>query len=224
MTQTQNIEQQIRLLSTLQIAFAVAAIVFLIVAIILFIYLKIPQVFNEYRGKSAQKEMAQMAAGNSESRRMHNVNKKRHYTENLTDELSEKLAQQKETGNSFASDNSANETEVMSVHEAEGTEATGILEQESGAGETEVLDAGMQETEVLSAGEQETELLDSGEKETEVLYRVTDETEVLPSDSPEQTEPKDKGTMVLDASMLQSMKDRFEVEQSIILLHTDKVI
>lgn len=57
MGQTQNIEQQIRFLSNLQLGFGIAALLFLALAIFLFFYLHIPQVFNEYRGKSAQKAM-----------------------------------------------------------------------------------------------------------------------------------------------------------------------
>ena len=57
MGQAQNIEKQIQLLSTLHIGFMAAGIFFLILAVVLFIYLKIPEVFNEYRGKSAKKEM-----------------------------------------------------------------------------------------------------------------------------------------------------------------------
>lgn len=53
MGQTQNIEQQIQLLSNLQLGFGIAALLFLALAIFLFFYLHIPQVFNEYRGKSA---------------------------------------------------------------------------------------------------------------------------------------------------------------------------
>ena len=52
MGQTQNIEQQIRFLSNLQLGFGIAALLFLALAIFLFFYLHIPQVFNEYRGKS----------------------------------------------------------------------------------------------------------------------------------------------------------------------------
>ena len=69
MGQTQNIEQQIQLLSNLQLGFGIAALLFLALAIFLFFYLHIPQVFNEYRGKSAQKAMEEMAANSSDSGR-----------------------------------------------------------------------------------------------------------------------------------------------------------
>ena len=53
MGQTQNIEQQIQLLSNLQLGFGIAALLFLALAIFLFFYLHIPQVFNEYRGSES---------------------------------------------------------------------------------------------------------------------------------------------------------------------------
>ena len=76
MGQTQNIEQQIQLLSNLQLGFGIAALLFLALAIFLFFYLHIPQVFNEYRGKSAQKAMEEMAANSSDSGRIVSMDKK----------------------------------------------------------------------------------------------------------------------------------------------------
>ena len=98
MGQAQNIEKQIQLLSTLHIGFMAAGIFFLILAVVLFIYLKIPEVFNEYRGKSAKKEMEQMAANSSESgglvthssrnfKAKKNDPSKRYYTEELHQEF-----------------------------------------------------------------------------------------------------------------------------------------
>ena len=108
MGQTQNIEQQIQLLSNLQLGFGIAALLFLALAIFLFFYLHIPQVFNEYRGKSAQKAMEEMAANSSDSGRIVSMDKKsknkkkgtgqlvqrRHYTDNLTDDLSGRMSQE----------------------------------------------------------------------------------------------------------------------------------
>ena len=59
MGQTQNIEQKIQLLSNLQLGFGIAALLFLALAIFLFFYLHIPQVFNEYRGKSHGRDGSQ---------------------------------------------------------------------------------------------------------------------------------------------------------------------
>lgn len=48
MDKAQNIEQQIKLLSNLRLGFGIAALLFLALAIFLFFYLKIPQVFSEW--------------------------------------------------------------------------------------------------------------------------------------------------------------------------------
>ena len=50
----QNYEQQMKLLSGLSLGFGIAALVLLALAVFLFIWLKIPQVFSEYRGKNAR--------------------------------------------------------------------------------------------------------------------------------------------------------------------------
>ncbi len=114
MAQTQNIEQQIRLLSTLQLAFAIAAGVFLLVAVILFVYLKIPQVFNEYRGKNAKKEMEKIASGKTESRRIRTANKKRYYTEHLSENQTDKM---EHTGQQVLAcmEETVAETDVLSI-------------------------------------------------------------------------------------------------------------
>ena len=203
MGQAQNIEKQIQLLSTLHIGFMAAGIFFLILAVVLFIYLKIPEVFNEYRGKSAKKEMEQMAANSSESgglvthssrnfKAKKNDPSKRYYTEELHQEFESTPVQLASGQQPFA--------------ETKPQEAAFQSQAEEG---TELLDE--QSTEVL--GEKPTELL--GGSATEVL------TEEKPT---EKIKVKEQGTMVLDASMLKQNKGVFEIERSIVLIHTDKVI
>ena len=251
MGQAQNIEKQIQLLSTLHIGFMAAGIFFLILAVVLFIYLKIPEVFNEYRGKSAKKEMEQMAANSSEpgglvthSSRNFKAKKndpsKRYYTEELHQEF-ESTPVQLSSGQQPFAEAKPQEAAFQSQTE-EGTE---LLD----AGATEVLDE--QATEVL--GEKPTELLGGSatevldEKPTEVLGGTETEildqnaaellqpeaseeadenaTEVLTEEKPtEKIKIKEQGTMVLDASMLKQNKGVFEIERSIVLIHTDKVI
>lgn len=246
MGQAQNIEKQIQLLSTLHIEFMAAGIFFLVLAVVLFIYLKIPEVFNEYRGKSAKKEMEQMAANSSESgglithssrnfKAKKNDPSKRYYTEELNQEFESTPVQLASERQPFA--------------EAKPQEAAFQSQPEEG---TELLDAGA--TEVL--GEQATEVLDEkptellGGSETEVLdeqpaeapgdTEILDEsatellqpeqaggnaTEVLTEEKPtEKIKVKEQGTMVLDASMLKQNRGVFEIERSIVLIHTDKVI
>ena len=197
MGQTQNIEQQIRFLSNLQLGFGIAALLFLALAIFLFFYLHIPQVFNEYRGKSAQKAMEEMAANSSDSGRIVSMDKKsknkkkgtgqlvqrRYYTDNLTDDLSGRMSQ--EFGES---------TGQMNLNMANSSEANGM----------------MQET--AANGSEATDVLDPSMIANPVQERQHVST------------PKQEGTMVLDPNMLQHSNSTFEIERSIILIHTEKVI
>lgn len=197
MGQTQNIEQQIQLLSNLQLGFGIAALLFLALAIFLFFYLHIPQVFNEYRGKSAQKAMEEMAASSSDSGRIVSMDKKsknkkkgtgqlvqrRHYTDNLTDDLSGRMSQE-----------FGEPTGQMNLNMANSSEANGM----------------MQET--AANGSEATDVLDPSMIANPVQERQHVST------------PEQEGTMVLDPNMLQHSNSTFEIERSIILIHTEKAI
>lgn len=197
MGQTQNIEQQIQFLSNLQLGFGIAALLFLALAIFLFFYLHIPQVFNEYRGKSAQKAMEEMAANSSDSGRIVSMDKKsknkkkgtgqlvqrRHYTDNLTDDLSGRMGQE-----------FGEPTGQMNLNMANSSEANSM----------------MQET--AANGSEATDVLDSSMIANPVQERQHVST------------PEQEGTMVLDPNMLQHSNSTFEIERSIILIHTEKAI
>ena len=197
MGQTQNIEQQIQLLSNLQLGFGIAALLFLALAIFLFFYLHIPQVFNEYRGKSAQKAMEEMAANSSDSGRIVSMDKKsknkkkgtgqlvqrRHYTDNLTDDLSGRMSQE-----------FGEPTGQMNLNMANSSEANGM----------------MQET--AANGSEATDVLDPSMIANPVQERQHVST------------PEQEGPMVLDPNMLQHSNSTFEIERSIILIHTEKAI
>lgn len=197
MGQTQNIEQKIQLLSNLQLGFGIAALLFLALAIFLFFYLHIPQVFNEYRGKSAQKAMEEMAANSSDSGRIVSMHKKsknkkkgtgqlvqrRHYTDNLTDDLSGRMSQE-----------FGEPTGQMNLNMANSSEANGMMQ------------------EPAANGSEATDVLDPSMIANPVQERQHVST------------PEQEGTMVLDPNMLQHSNSTFEIERSIILIHTEKVI
>ena len=197
MGQTQNIEQQIQFLSNLQLGFGIAALLFLALAIFLFFYLHIPQVFNEYRGKSAQKAMEEMAANSSDSGRIVSMDKKsknkkkgtgqlvqrRHYTDNLTDDLSGRMSQE-----------FGEPTGQMNLNMANSSEANGMMQ------------------EPAANGSEATDVLDPSMIANPVQERQHVST------------PEQEGTMVLDPNMLQHSNSTFEIERSIILIHTEKVI
>ena len=283
MGQTQNIEQQIQLLSNLQLGFGIAALLFLALAIFLFFYLHIPQVFNEYRGKSAQKAMEEMAANSSDSGRIVSMDKKsknkkkgtgqlvqrRHYTDNLTDDLSGRMSQEFGEPTGQMNLNMANSSEangMMQEPAANGSEATDVLEPSmmSGSEATDVLESSMmsgsEATDVLEpsmmTGSEATDVLDpsmmAGSEASGALApsmredaQATDilteamlqeggmaATDILDPSmiaNPVQerqhvSTPEQEGTMVLDPNMLQHSNSTFEIERSIILIHTEKVI
>lgn len=227
MGQTQNIEQQIRLLSNLQLGFGIAALLFLALAIFLFFYLHIPQVFNEYRGKSAQKAMEEMAANSSDSGRIVSMDKKsknkkkgtgqlvqrRHYTDNLTDDLSGRMSQEFGEPTGQMNLNMANSSEangMMQETAANGSEATGALDSSmrEDAQATDILTEDM----LQEGGMAATDILDPSMIANPVQERQHVST------------PEQEGTMVLDPNMLQHSNSTFEIERSIILIHTEKVI
>lgn len=227
MGQTQNIEQQIRLLSNLQLGFGIAALLFLALAIFLFFYLHIPQVFNEYRGKSAQKAMEEMAANSSDSGRIVSMDKKsknkkkgtgqlvqrRHYTDNLTDDLSGRISQEFGEPTGQMNLNMANSSEangMMQETAANGSEATGALDSSmrEDAQATDILTEDM----LQEGGMAATDILDPSMIANPVQERQHVST------------PEQEGTMVLDPNMLQHSNSTFEIERSIILIHTEKVI
>ena len=227
MGQTQNIEQQIQLLSNLQLGFGIAALLFLALAIFLFFYLHIPQVFNEYRGKSAQKAMEEMAANSSDSGRIVSMDKKsknkkkgtgqlvqrRHYTDNLTDDLSGRMSQEFGEPTGQMNPNMANSSEangMMQETAANGSEATGALDpsMREDAQATDILTEDM----LQEGGMAATDILDP----SMIANSVQERQHV--------SKPEQEGTMVLDPNMLQHSNSTFEIERSIILIHTEKVI
>ena len=212
---------------------------FLALAIFLFFYLHIPQVFNEYRGKSAQKAMEEMAANSSDSGRIVSMDKKsknkkkgtgqlvqrRYYTDNLTDDLSGRISQEFGEPTGQMNLNMANSSEangMMQETAANGSEATDVLDAAmmSGAEDTDVLEpsmmTGSEATDVLEpsmmAGSEATDILDPSMIANPVQERQHVST------------PEQEGTVVLDPNMLQHSNSTFEIERSIILIHTEKVI
>ena len=227
MGQTQNIEQQIRLLSNLQLGFGIAALLFLALAIFIFFYLNIPQVFNEYRVKSAQKAMEELAANSSDSGRIVSMDKKsknkkkgtgqlvqrRHYTDNLTDDLSGRMSQEFGEPTGQMNPNMANSSEangMMQETAANGSEATGALDpsMREDAQATDILTEDM----LQEGGMAATDILDP----SMIANSVQERQHV--------SKPEQEGTMVLDPNMLQHSNSTFEIERSIILIHTEKVI
>ena len=226
----QNHEQQMKLLSGLSLGFGIAALVLLALAVFLFIWLKIPQVFSEYRGKNARKAMEEMAANSAESgslisssgkvKKKKDGSRKRTYSESLTDDISQKVPPITDT---VSSDIQNPSSSAMPMDDSfdEGSEATDALSNQYIENTMAADTAEMLETELL-------ENMPLEENLTTVMQQPIEEepsTEVLSESKVHQlTRPADEGTMVLDAAMLKKDGNVFVIEKSIVLIHTEKVI
>lgn len=226
----QNYEQQMKLLSGLSLGFGIAALVLLALAVFLFIWLKIPQVFSEYRGKNARKAMEEMAANSAESgslisssgkvKKKKDGSRKRTYSESLTDDISQKVPPITDT---VSSDIQNPSSSAMPMDDSfdEGSEATDALSNQYIENTMAADTAEMLETELL-------ENMPLEENLTTVMQQPIEEepsTEVLSESKVHQlTRPADEGTMVLDAAMLKKDENVFVIEKSIVLIHTEKVI
>ena len=225
-----NYEQQLKLLSGLSLGFGIAALVLLALAVCLFIGLKIPQVFSEYRGKNARKAMEEMAANSAESgslisssgkvKKKKDGSRKRTYSESLTDDISQKVPPITDT---VSSDIQNPSSSAMPMDDSfdEGSEATDALSNQYIENTMAADTAEMLETELL-------ENMPLEENLTTVMQQPIEEepsTEVLSESKVHQlTRPADEGTMVLDAAMLKKDGNVFVIEKSIVLIHTEKVI
>ena len=226
----QNYEQQMKLLSGLSLGFGIAALVLLALSVFLFIWLKIPQVFSEYRGKNARKAMEEMAANSAESgslisssgkvKKKKDGSRKRTYSESLTDDISQKVPPVTDT---VSSDIQNPSSSAMPMDDSfdEGSEATDALSNQYIENTMAADTAEMLETELL-------ENMPLEENLTTVMQQPIEEepsTEVLSESKVHQlTRPADEGTMVLDAAMLKKDGNVFVIEKSIVLIHTEKVI
>ena len=225
-----NYEQQLKLLSGLSLGFGIAALVLLALAVFLFIWLKIPQVFSEYRGKNARKAMEEMAANSAESgslisssgkvKKKKDGSRKRTYSESLTDDISQKVPPITDTASSDVQ-NPSSSAMPMDDSFDEGSEATDALSNQYIENTMAADTAEMLETELL-------ENMPLEENLTTVMQQPIEEepsTEVLSESKVHQlTRPADEGTMVLDAAMLKKDGNVFVIEKSIVLIHTEKVI
>lgn len=241
---TESIEQQIQLYGTLSTIFMIAAIAFLVLAIALFVLFKVPQTFNEYRGKSAQKAIAEMAANSAESGMLSSsslrksksgniLNRKRSYTDSLSDDLTGDMSRSQpeppvsmETSRMDINQNDSSAAYVMSDP---GANATTVMSDPGENATTVMNDPGENATTVMgaSATEEGTMVLNtpqaSAEEGTMVLNAQAPAGEGTMVLNASQL-PSGDGTMVLNQSQLQRPNPQFVIERSIMVVHTDEVI
>lgn len=246
----QNFEQQVTFYHNINVYCAIAALVFLIIAIVLFFILKIPQVLGEITGRKAQKAIDEMTAENSSgalaSRKLREDGRRqrRGRTGTLSTGRLKKNTRVHSGGlNSgrFGSDSAgpvsmSGETPTDPLRgNAAGpagasSSALGAWKQPEdtfGSSATDVLDNfGSEQTDVLdNFGSEQTDVLDNfGSEQTDILNGSPHgpQTGNLTQGQDVVYQQPASETMVLNQSMTSG--NAFVIERSIVEIHTDEVI
>ena len=224
MGQTQNIEQQIQLLSNLQLGFGIAALLFLhwrysfSSICISRRYLTntgervLRKPWKRWQPTVATPDVSFLWIKSPKNKKKGTgqLVQRRHYTDNLTDDLSGRMSQEFGEPTGQMNLNMANSSEANGMIQetaANGSEATDVLDAAmmSGAEATDVLEPSMM------AESEATDVLDPSMIANPVQERQHVST------------PEQEGTMVLDPNMLQHSNSTFEIERSIILIQMQAI-
>lgn len=237
----QNFEQQITFYHNIYVYCAIAALIFLVIAILLFFVLKIPRVIGEITGRDAKKAIEEMTAANditgnlSTSRRLGDDGRRHRKgrsgglgtgrLKKNTTSRSGGLGQDSNSMPNIAEGQNIsfgqNMTSGNDAGAAAGSQPTDRLTQDQpsyseqdnfGSAPTDVLD---------NYGSDPTDVLDNyGNAPTDVLNHF----ESIPAGM-EYRQPETE-TMVLNQTNLQTQSgnDLFVIERSIVEIHTEEVI
>lgn len=210
----QNFEQQVVFYHNVFVYCAVAALIFLVIAVVLFFLLKIPKVFGEFTGRDAKRAIEEMMAENALSG-------------SLTSLKLGEDGQRRRRGRtgSLATGRLRKNTIVRTGNlKMDSTESliqnnlTDQLVQNTVSGNLSENNNGQQD----NFGSAETDVLDTfGSAETDVL-KPAEETGKLPATEPVLMQPSSE-TVVLNQEMRQ-MNDEFVILRSIVDIHTDEVV
>lgn len=210
----QNFEQQVVFYHNVFVYCAVAALIFLVIAVVLFFLLKIPKVFGEFTGRDAKRAIEEMMAENALSGSLTSLKlgedgrrRKRGRTGSLaTGRLRKNTIVR--TGN----------LKMDSTESLIQNNLTDQLVQNTVSGNLSENNNGQQD----NFGSAETDVLDTfGSAETDVL-KPAEETGKLPATEPVLMQPSSE-TVVLNQEMRQ-MNDEFVILRSIVDIHTDEVV
>ncbi len=210
----QNFEQQVVFYHNVFVYCAVAALIFLVIAVVLFFLLKIPKVFGEFTGRDAKRAIEEMMAENALSGSLTSLKlgedgrrRRRGRTGSLaTGRLRKNTIVR--TGN----------LKMDSTESLIQNNLTDQLVQNTVSGNLSENNNGQQD----NFGSAETDVLDTfGSAETDVL-KPAEETGKLPATEPVLMQPSSE-TVVLNQEMRQ-MNDEFVILRSIVDIHTDEVV
>lgn len=210
----QNFEQQVVFYHNVFVYCAVAALIFLVIAVVLFFLLKIPKVFGEFTGRDAKRAIEGMMTENALSGSLTSLKlgedgrrRRRGRTGSLaTGRLRKNTIVR--TGN----------LKMDSTESLIQNNLTDQLVQNTVSGNLSENNNGQQD----NFGSAETDVLDTfGSAETDVL-KPAEETGKLPATEPVLMQPSSE-TVVLNQEMRQ-MNDEFVILRSIVDIHTDEVV
>ncbi len=232
---TQSFEQQITMYHNISLYCGIAAIIFLVAAIVLFFVLKIPKVLGELTGRTTRKAIDEMIAenastGNLTSNKLAEDGRRRR--RGRTGALGTGRLRRKGNTGELATCKISQETPAYHTDQNYPMEHQDI----QGSNQTDVLNGyGSAPTDVLdNYGETPTDVLDNyGSAPTDVLSSygsdATSYNTTFNHDVPYNTsyQPPQNETMVLSHPMnpaTEIAKPVFVIERSIVEIHTDEVI
>ena len=215
-TAVQNFEQTYTMYARIHLYCLIAAAAFLVLAIVLFFVLRIPQVFGELTGRTARKAVQEMKEGNPHSGELASAKKR-----------AEHKKQNKTKGKKTQQDPREEEERKRVYHDMVGKNDTPV----SLVSLDDVVTPTVMHPTDAETAEMETAVLQPEEMGTSVLMHENAETPVScsgvfssPIQIPEETETSVLTTVQLLGETPQSSENDFVVLRSIVEIHTDEVI
>lgn len=206
----------VEMMQTLSLVLYILAGVLAVVAIVLFLALRVPRIIGELTGSSARKAIENIRKQNVESA---SQDAEHNRTQMSGSQMTDKISR---SGRLAQRETRMSETPIreMLKSSASGTQKLGGQRQGLPSAETEVLHPGMGETELLRPAAGETEVLGRTAGETEVLNpdmvkpllqtASVGETTLLPQTTPP-AEPPSEAPVYGETSRLQAPEIRQEV-------------
>ena len=203
---SQNFEQLMNMYSSIKIGCAIAAVIFLLIAIALFFVLNIPAVFNELTGRGAKKAIEEMTAANesgglSASRKIGEDGRRHKRRSGLGGTTKMRKNTSRLTGKLPNHNDSISyglQQEERIVHPTQQSEDEMYTQPMKQYDETSVMNAGYDETTVMNETYDETSVLDQNMDQT--VMNNTDHVDMA------------------------NLYSDFIIERSIVEIHTDEVI
>lgn len=225
-TAVQNYEQTYTMYARIHLYCLIAAVAFLVLAIVLFFVLRIPQVFGELTGRTARKAVQEMKEGNPHSGELASKKKQ-----------AEHKKQNKTKGKKTQQDPREEEERKRVYHDMVGKNDTPVslvsLDDVVTPTVMHPTDAETAEMETAVLQPEEIHIPLQPEEETETSVLMHDNAETLPCCSevftppiqmPDETETSVLTPMQMPQKVSRLSEDDFVVLRSVVEIHTEEVI